>query len=276
VRVIRVKRTALILTIISTLLFATVAGTTFINLTLAVSAEELLAASPHSISIISPDNTTIYKDPLLLNFTVTYSQWGSAVVWQIVTSLNYSIDGGLPVSVYSHGFGDKFEDISNQSILANVSGLSSGQHKIEITAVFVGCINYDFVPTYTLTSAPSYFIVDTLPPKISIQSVRNETYYATEVPLTFTVNEQVSQLDYSIDGQAKVTISGSTTLPNLSYGSHNLTLYATDIAGNLGFETVYFTIDPFPWLLVVAASLVVAATVSLGILVYWKKRKRGQ
>ena len=72
------------------------------------------------------------------------------------------------------------------------------------------------------------------PPKITIQSVENETFYTTEPPLTFTVNEKVSLLKYSIDGEANVTISGNTTLSELSYGSHNLTLYATVPSMNNG------------------------------------------
>ena len=42
-----------------------------------------------------------------------------------------------------------------------VSGLTDGQHKIEVTAVFVGNVGNAFLPTYTLTTAPVYFKVNT-------------------------------------------------------------------------------------------------------------------
>jgi len=76
-----------------------------------------------------------------------------------------------------------------------------------------------------------------------------------------------------------MTIAGSTTLTGLSDGSHNLTVYANDTAGNTGAsETIHFSIKtqpskPFPTALVATASGASAAVVCLGLLVYFKKRK---
>jgi hypothetical protein len=39
----------------------------------------------------------------------------------------------------------------------------------------------------------------------------------------------------------------------LAFTFPEVTTHATDIAGRLGSETVYFSIEPFPWLLVVVA-----------------------
>jgi hypothetical protein len=121
--------------------------------------------------------------------------------------------------------------------------------------------------------------IDFSKPTINILSPINQKYNVTEIPLNFTVSERVSKLTYSLDGQAKVTISGNTNLTGLSGGSHNLTVYATDLSGNTGTsETIYFTIaeepkpEPFPATLIVApiASVAVAGA---GLLVYFKKRK---
>ena len=82
---------------------------------------------------------------------------------------------------------------------------------------------------------------------------------------------------YKLDNQTTIEISDNTTLTGLSHGQHNLTVYATDIAGNIGVsETINFTIalakepEPFPTTLViaVAASVVV---VGIGLTVYFKK-----
>jgi hypothetical protein len=53
-------------------------------------------------------------------------------------------------------------------------------------------------------------------------------------------------------------------------------MYATDAAGNTGAsETVHFTIaKPFPTALVAAASIATVAVVGIGLLIYFKKRKR--
>lgn len=90
------------------------------------------------------------------------------------------------------------------------------------------------------------FTIDTSPPKISKISMENETFNSTTVPLSFNVNEETSQLSYSIDNQEKVTIYGNTTLTNLTEGTHNLEIYANDSAGNIAVSTANFTIKPKP------------------------------
>jgi hypothetical protein len=54
-----------------------------------------------------------------------------------------------------------------------------------------------------------------------------------------------------------------------------LTVYAKDEAGNVGAsETILFTVNvPFPTTLVIA-SVSTVAVVGIGLLVYFKKRKR--
>jgi LPXTG-motif cell wall-anchored protein len=60
-------------------------------------------------------------------------------------------------------------------------------------------------------------------------------------------------------------------------GTHNVTVYAWDTAGNMGASpTVPFTVakpEPFPTALVATASGLSVAVVGLGLLVYFKKRK---
>ena len=69
----------------------------------------------------------------------------------------------------------------------------------------------------------------------------NKIYFSSDVPLTLTVNEPVSQVTYSLDGQRNVTTAGNTTLTNLPYGEHNVTVYTTDKAGNVGASgTIHF------------------------------------
>jgi hypothetical protein len=87
---------------------------------------------------------------------------------------------------------------------------------------------------------------------------------------------------YSLDGQAEVTITGNTTLSGLAIGAHNLTVSAVDLAGLRGVSTtIQFTVVArFPTELVIAG-VAVAAAVSIGLLLYFKRhslsayRKRG-
>jgi hypothetical protein len=119
---------------------------------------------------------------------------------------------------------------------------------------------------------------DTIPPRISIISPENKVYNASSVPLVFSIYEASSSMSYSLDGQDNVTIAGNTTLSELPNGVHNLTVYVTDRSGNIGVsETIHFDVDvpePFPTALVAVGSGGSVAVVGLGLLLYFRKRKR--
>jgi hypothetical protein len=82
-----------------------------------------------------------------------------------------------------------------------------------------------------------------------------------------------------LDNQANVTITGNTTLSGLSEGTHSITVYANDAAGNIGYsDTVYFSIntqppEPFPtW--IVGAAVATIAVATAAIAVFWRRRKQ--
>jgi N-acetylneuraminic acid mutarotase len=118
----------------------------------------------------------------------------------------------------------------------------------------------------------------TVPPLISVVSPENKNYTSSDVPLTFTLNRPVVWMGYSLDGQETVTVSGNTTLSGLSSGLHNVTVYARDEFGNNeASKIITFTVEesgPFPTALVAAASGASIAVIVVGLLVYFKKRKR--
>jgi len=116
--------------------------------------------------------------------------------------------------------------------------------------------------------------IDTVSPRISVSSPESKSYNVSSVALTFSTNEPPSKISYSIDGQDNVTITGNTTLIGLSNGEHNVTVFATDEAGNTGAsEIVYFSVEvPFPTTLV-ATSVITVTAISIALLIYFKKRK---
>jgi hypothetical protein len=123
-----------------------------------------------------------------------------------------------------------------------------------------------------LDNATAYFTIDDgKPPIITIHSPENKTYSQNTFPLNFTTDEPTSWIGYCLDGHDNVTVTGNTTLTDLSSQKHSLTVYAQDLAGNIGSETVNFTI--FPTALVIASIVVVTViTICAGLLVYFKKR----
>ena len=99
--------------------------------------------------------------------------------------------------------------------------------------------NPSFIPL-----SPPFDILDYAPPIITITSPVNGTIYTTNIiKLNYSVNEPTTWEGYSIDGSGNVILSGNTTLTGLTDGLHSLTVYANDIAGNIGQNTVWFAIN---------------------------------
>jgi N-acetylneuraminic acid mutarotase len=135
--------------------------------------------------------------------------------------------------------------------------------------------NEHYTPVSYGTPVPSY---DGTAPEIAVVSPENKTYHTTDVELNFIVNEPVSSICYELDGETVCGVSGNMTLSGLSYGAHNVTVYATDVAGNTGAsETISFNVaeetESFSTAFVVAASGVLAVIIGLGLLVYFMERK---
>jgi hypothetical protein len=83
---------------------------------------------------------------------------------------------------------------------------------------------------------------DFFPPLITVLSPQNKTYITTSIQLTFTLNESTSWMGYSLDGASNVTVTGNMTILGVPYGSHRITVYASDNSGNTGVSnTVFFT-----------------------------------
>jgi len=108
---------------------------------------------------------------------------------------------------------------------------------------FIGDTEYK-INDYNIDHYPLMIPYETTPPTIIIISPENKTYAVNaSIPLTFTVDEFVSWMGYSLNGELNVTITGNTTLPTLPDGEHYITVYANDTFDNMGFATIYFIVD---------------------------------
>ncbi len=157
---------------------------------------------------------------------------------------------------------------------ATLTGLSQGRHNLTVwIRADTNMISYGIYEWSVFTTVS--FNID-LPPHITVLSPQTETYNTSFVPLDFTVSEQSSKIEYSLDGRNNVTISGNTTLAWLANGDHNLTVYAVDETGNTGASgTLTFNVAaPFPLVPVAAAVVVAAAIVAAGLLLYNRKRRK--
>jgi hypothetical protein len=197
-----------------------------------------------AVSIVSPEDLTYASREVPLNFTVSES-----TSW-----MGYSLDRQANVTITAN---------------TTLTGLSEGTHSLTVYAKNVA--------GDVTSSATVYFTVDLSPPSVAVLSPENKTYGPTNVQLAFTVDEKVSWTGYSLDSQANITVSGNATLPELSYGPHNLTVYAKDTVGHIGAsETIHFTItqqEPLPTTWIVIA-IVIIAVGGVILLVYFVKVKK--
>lgn len=288
--------------IILALLFSAVAGAQLINLGSAnpytnsqyagKTGAPSSAPSP-TVSILSPENNKAYNaDSITLNFNASVENFlesdpdhikplisGTKITKSFFTADWLPNQTQIEIAPYL-----TMEEDSNKIYVAlNLTEVPDGKHVLRINVYAEGRIT-DPIKWYnfeTVGYSQVNFTVDTTPPKVTVEPIMNETYTEKEVPevsLKFTVNETVSEIRYSLDGQDNVTVAGNTTLANLPYGEHNVTIYATDEVGNTGAsDTIFFTMEeppePFPTTMVIAPAASIAFVV-VGLLLYFMKRKR--
>jgi hypothetical protein len=226
--------------------------------------------------ILSPENNTAYASHTVsLNVSVTMPESNNMTLY---VSEIYYFASWLPSG--------KHVDIGQGSF--NLTGLPKGPNWIVVCAAATALaynthteIHGIYATTYYVayriaSSSLINFTIDPIAPRLLSLSVENKTYSSSNVPLDVLVNEPVSQVIYSLDGQANMSVAGNMTLIGLPDGGHELTVYVKDLAGNAGnSETICFSVDasePFPAAPVAAASVATIAVLSVGLLVYFKKR----
>jgi len=277
--------------IISALLFSAVAGTQFVISCAANPYHSIPYNGPPNITINLPlANETYSSNTVPLEFTITRPlMWltnrnvSGKVFRNQLSLVSIVIDGKLYRKLRA------YTNLSSPfSYCYNLTNLEDGTHNLTIIAHCEGwdleMNNFWHKPlSYDASSDLLVFTVDTSP-FVSVLSPKKASYESTEnlldVALNFTVNEPVSRLSYSLDGEENVTIAGNTTLANLPYGEHNITVYATDYVGNIGAsKAIPFTIvklTPEPESLPATMIMVPigsVAFVGVCLMVYLKKRK---
>ena len=110
-------------------------------------------------------------------------------------------------------------------------------------------------------------------PTVKLIAPTETTYSADNVVVDFVVDKQTNISRYSLDGEGNITIIPNIRLPSLPAGTHNLTVYSTDIYHTTGAsDTVSFTVEGsffgFSEITPAASLIVAVATVAAGLLAF--------
>ncbi|HEX9262092.1 MAG TPA: hypothetical protein VF893_06140 [Candidatus Bathyarchaeia archaeon] len=284
------RRTAAVF--LMTFLVAAAAGTLLVRLGKANPYSQaqykgtIAPPSRPTITISSPENNTSHKTTnltIILNVTIAkttvenYDEFISRVYytadWQQNETYIYKYYNPDPSHI--------LPKISEFSHSLNLTEIPEGKHNLTFHAVERGYYYASFFEYYGFSanvSSQLSFTVDTISPNVTIMPM-NETLGADNVPLHYAVDESAARIAYSLDGQENMTVFGNFTLPALSFGEHNVTVYAWDAAGNVeASETSSFTVtepESFPTVPVLAASAIsIAAVTAAGLVLTRRKRRR--
>jgi hypothetical protein len=288
------KKTFLTAVFISALLSSALVATTLVNFGKAQYEDKWVQegevappedAKPPKIAIISPENNTAYaSNNITLTLNISASELANLQLQRLTLAELYYRASWLKLRDI------KISPLSNYhfpvQVSINLTDIPEGPRWLEVYAVakgeitthhtFVYYYNFTYYVVFKMTGSSAVnFTIDTTSPEISILALENRKYSPSAVPLNFKTNEQISKSSYSLDGGDNVSIVGNTTLTDLTEGEHNITVFAWDQAGNTGAsETMYFSVEaPLPVALVATISVATIAVVSVGLLVYFKKRK---
>jgi hypothetical protein len=284
---VQMKKTATALTLIAALLVSTLAGI------LVVRTAKAPQIGPYnegdieaSIAITSPESKVYNTENVTVAFTIEseIQPLGHFTGGLFDPFLRYACFLDYDSSKLSPGYPTTSVELvlsyNSENNISTCRGtltnLTQGPHNL--TAWVQKELNYLSygLPVGSAFSTVSFY-VDSVSPHIIILFPETKTYNTSDVPLDFTINETFSKTSYSLDGQENITVAGNLTLTRLSNGEHNVTVFATDEAGNTGTsETVCFIVDapvPFPDFLVVIITVASLSALGIGLLVYFKKHR---
>jgi hypothetical protein len=241
------------------------------------------------VYINTPQNGSYYpRNNVTLTGNITLpSPDGNKPTINKIEELYYTVSwepGETHFSVYGNGSFtfNLFAYGGNHSISIYVDGICDYLNREEKSGKFP----YDTVDYYIdrfelANSSTVNFIQDFGPPRISVLSPQNSTYDTSDVDLSLAANEALSQTLYCLDGKENETLTQNMTLTDLTNGTHAITLYAADLAGNKAIpQTVNFNINvkpepvPFPTATVIAILTVTLTAVFISSFALYRRQRK--
>jgi hypothetical protein len=212
---------------------------------------------------------------LTVEATDLYSNFGSDEITFFVQDTTLPVVAiTSPVNASTFEFGDDVAytytvtDLSSTSVVVRlngapiadtelISGLSVGTYTLVVEATDV----YGNVGT---AETIFFYLVDTIPPVVTITSPSNDTFFEfdSDVSYTYTVSDLSSTtVVVKLDG---VPVADTGILSGLTVGTYTLIVEATDLYSNFGFDEITFFIQDTTSPIVTITSPANASTFEFG------------
>ncbi|MDK2849806.1 MAG: hypothetical protein PWR32_473, partial [Candidatus Woesearchaeota archaeon] len=187
-------------------------------------------------------NFTIDTVPpsVTLNYPVDYANLSTSLI-------NFSCTASDSINLKNVSLYGNFSG-SWQEVLVNTSPINNSQTIFQRT-LSDGVYSWNCqacddaqcsfaIANYTL-------VVDTTAPIVNIDIPQNRSYNVTTLSLNYTVSDShLSECWYNAgSGNVSLPSCQNITLTGLTEGTHTITVYANDSSGNIGFDSVSYTID---------------------------------
>jgi len=187
-----------------------------------------------SIVLANPSNNSFIQSGVVLNFTITddslYDTW-------------WTRNGGS----FNFTWLNSLDDI-------DTTGWAEGEQNITVYA------NDSIGGNSETNSADFKFTIDNTKPFINVTNPVNATLYnSTTIPVNVSSNETLHTLWYTVDGGSRNVLctncSGINTTQSFEVGERTMIIYANDSANNIANETIQFTIQESPSLLIMISDV---------------------
>jgi hypothetical protein len=255
------KRIAVSLSLILTLLLLVSAGAQFVNF---AKANPISIPRVPAIQISYPLTSTGGYVNSTVEFVISVNMF---IESPTLNSISYSLDGEASLNLEDlkvtnfYDYGPDKIDFKTYKANIILKDLSEGNHTLVAYA--------NDMSDSTNFTVNSYYHVTAL----NVLSP-NTLIYSTIVPLTFTFNGDIGNAHYYLyNGHELVserTLSGNLTLDNLSDGSYDLYLFVTTEYGQ-DSKIVHFFVIGNP--LFVGIIILSVFSIAIGSLIYFKKHK---
>jgi parallel beta-helix repeat protein len=192
-----------------------------------------LTYTPPTILLEYPDNSTTNTSDSTPDFVFNVSSWVSGTY-----NCTLWLDNG---TAFAGGNNDSVEN-GTFTTLNPLYDLANGDYDW-----WVNCTNSQGRENQSEVRSISIQI-DTIPPRIAIESPLNQSYGSWEVDLNVTTNESTSACLYNLDGGQNQSLGNDsmtnwfTVIDTGGDGLFHLFVYCNDTAGNMGVNgSVWFT-----------------------------------